>query len=45
MIVLFLALVSTQVTKSSVCLVISIAGSVAGLVPTRTCPCSMVRTA
>lgn len=44
-IVLFLALVSTQVTKSSVLLVTSIAGSVTGVGPTRIWPCSIVRTA
>lgn len=36
MIVRFLALVSTQVTKSSICLVTSIVGSVIGEGPTRT---------
>jgi hypothetical protein len=45
MMVLFLALVSTQVTKSSNCLVTSIAGSVTGDGPTRICPCSIVLTA
>ena len=45
MIVLFLALVSTQVTKSSNDLLTNIAGSVTGVGPTRICPCSIVRTA
>lgn len=45
MIVLFLALVSTHVTKSSICLVMSMAGSVIGWGPTRMWPCSMVLTA
>lgn len=41
-IVLLRALVSTQVTKSSMWRVTSIAGSVTGVGPTRTWPCSMV---
>jgi len=45
MIVLFLALVSTHVTKSSNDLFTNIAGSVTGVGPTRICPCSIVRTA
>ncbi len=45
MTVLFLELVSTQVTKSSMFLVTSNAGSVVGVGPTRICPCSIVLTA
>jgi hypothetical protein len=45
MIVLFRALVSTHVTKSSSDLLTNIAGSVTGVGPTRICPCSIVLTA
>lgn len=38
-------LVSTQVTKSSICLVTKKAGSLIGSGPTLTCPCSMYWTA